>query len=206
MIQSLNDGTSTVSFFLALLELLRRGEAGGVEGVAGDELEVELDELVEELELEDSEEDLGFFDRAARPRPRPPRPRSRPRPRPLGCGSRGSRGILSLIFRLRPRVLSRGRGLGRALVVGREGGLKFEGQVGFVLGCWRRPRARPQRPRPHRRPEEPGPYPLPGARQPPRWCEAAKAIRCKGVQIDHRPSQKLTCDGACFAATWGSFK
>ena len=93
MIQSLNASTSSMaSFFLALLELLRRGEAGGVEGVAGDELEVELDELVEELELEDSEKALVFFDRAARPRPRPPRPRSRPRPRPLGCGSRGSNG------------------------------------------------------------------------------------------------------------------
>ena len=93
MIQSLNASTSSMaSFFLALLELLRRGEAGGVEGVAGDELEVELDELVEELEFEDSEEALVFFDRAARPRPRPPRPRSRPRPRPLGCGSRGSNG------------------------------------------------------------------------------------------------------------------
>ena len=45
-------GTCTVSLFLRLLQLLRRCEGGGVEGVAGDELELELDELVEELELE----------------------------------------------------------------------------------------------------------------------------------------------------------
>ena len=80
-------GTCTVSLFLRLLQLLRRGEGGGVEGVAGDELELELDELVEELELE---EDLGFdSDRAAFRRPRP-----RPLEEYLGCGSRGSRGVL----------------------------------------------------------------------------------------------------------------
>ena len=54
-------GTCTVSFLLRLLQLLRRRGGGGVEGVAGDELEMELvDELDEELELEYSEEALFF--------------------------------------------------------------------------------------------------------------------------------------------------
>ena len=152
MIQSLNASTSSMaSFFLALLELLRRGEAGGVEGVAGDELEVELDELVEELELEDPEEALFFFLIEPRGHARGPRGHAR------GLGhapwaadpAEATVNAASVGLRHRPRPWPHRR-------------------PEPLPGA--RSHRRPD-PRPNRRPD-----PRPGARQPPRSCEAEQRM------------------------------